>query len=286
MSLITLQHRDFQGTTARLSIGIIPTLIASKGLRGRATCAKAFADYYRTGGYAKTQQLVRDRFDMCRAQGLSMEEIGYLEVTTLWAIVANSVPTALWACYHVFSDPNLLASCWAEIAATGLAPALASQQGCPLLQSAVKEALRLHCAGANERYVKTDTPLLHDKYLLKKGGLVMMPIELLHADTEIWGPDAQDFNPYRFYKHSSGMKSDGSRVSGAAFRAFGSGTTICPGRHLALRETTSLVAMLVAGFDISPLGGQWEVRSGRVNDMDHNIRPPGNVIEIAVTRRE
>lgn len=113
-----------------------------------------------------------------------------------------------------------------------------------------------------------------------------MPAEPIHTDPEIWGEDAKMFNPYRFLKHTNGLKADGSKVHPAAFRGFGSGATICPGRYLALMEIGSVVAMFVERFEVEPIDGRWEVESGKVDDVISNaIRPPEGDVEVLVTER-
>ena len=42
-----------------------------------------------------------------------------------------------------------------------------------------------------------------------------------------------------------------------AFRPFGGGHLLCPGRHLAFSEIITFVATLVLGFDIKPQNGAW-----------------------------
>jgi cytochrome P450 len=114
------------------------------------------------------------------------------------------------------------------------------------------------------RYVVADT-LVADTWLLRKGTVVQIAGPSLHTNKEIWGADAETFNPRRFVYNWNGTKSleDGSIVDGkanqvpsAAYRSFGGGSSLCPGRHFAQMEIVSLAALLVMGFDLEGPSGQ------------------------------
>lgn len=154
----------------------------------------------------------------------------------------------------------------------------------------------MHSAAATTRYVTTDTTLssipsssstADDKgYLLKSGSLVVIPTEPVHADPAAWGSDATAFDPYRFEKHPLGIKTDGSRVSGAAFRGFGGGAHICPGRFLALKGVEDVVSILLRGWELYPVRGGWELGKGVADDVTEAIRPPDGDIEVWFRRRK
>lgn len=67
----------------------------------------------------------------------------------------------------------------------------------------------------------------------------------VHHDTEIWGEDANEFNPLRFVE---------SRKHLASFFPFGLGPRICVGQNLAMVEAKVVLAMIVKQFSfaISP----------------------------------
>lgn len=43
-----------------------------------------------------------------------------------------------------------------------------------------------------------------------------------------------------------------------AFRAFGGGATLCPGRHFASTEILAFVSVMLLRFDIKPVSGVWD----------------------------
>jgi cytochrome P450 len=162
----------------------------------------------------------------------------------------------------------------------------------PILTSAFREVLRLNSDNSVSRLVKSDT-LLAGRYFLAKDCVVQIAGGVIHADERVWGADAAVFNPYRFLKLSaktapadsgtafdvgatSDTKANGGKsgdenatshlstkvkgpekqVHPAAFRAFGGGKTLCPGRHFATNEILALAAMTISMFEIESADGR------------------------------
>jgi cytochrome P450 len=79
-----------------------------------------------------------------------------------------------------------------------------------------------------------------------KGVIVWTLLVALHQDPDIWGPDANNFNPERF---SNG-------VSGACklpyvYMPFGVGPRKCLGQNFAMAELKILLALIVSNFSLS-----------------------------------
>ena len=85
----------------------------------------------------------------------------------------------------------------------------------------------------------------------------MMPSPVQHRDPHLWGDDKDIFNHRRFVDSESQLRR-------GAFRAFGGGTTLCPGRHFATVEILAFAAIMAMQFDIEPTSGCWN-RSLKTN---------------------
>ncbi len=42
-------------------------------------------------------------------------------------------------------------------------------------------------------------------------------------------------------------------------RAFGSGASVCPGRHFAANEMITILVMMILKYDIPPVDGDWKM---------------------------
>jgi cytochrome P450 len=68
----------------------------------------------------------------------------------------------------------------------------------------------------------------------------------LHTDPDIWGADADRFNPERF----------GNGITGACklphlYMPFGVGPRMCPGQNLAMVELKILISLILSNFFFS-----------------------------------
>jgi len=77
---------------------------------------------------------------------------------------------------------------------------------------------------------------------LRAGAMILMPTDAIHTDTSIWGGDVLAFNYRRFHP------SNPHKPPAAAFRSFGGGTTLCPGRHFGTTQTMAWTVMMVMRF--------------------------------------
>ncbi|PON58855.1 Cytochrome P450 [Parasponia andersonii] len=82
--------------------------------------------------------------------------------------------------------------------------------------------------------------------VVPKGMNIQIPISILHQDTELWGPDALQFNPGRF---EHGIL--GACKLPQSYIPFGVGTRICVGQHLAMTELKVMLSLLLSKFSFS-----------------------------------
>ena len=101
----------------------------------------------------------------------------------------------------------------------------------------------------------------------------------MHANPALWGADVEDFNPRRF------IRGEGNHRPGA-FSSFKGGTSLGPGRHFALIEIMSTVAMFVMRGDMRPRGDVWKEPKMGGNDVESSMTPPTSRSDVAISTRE
>ncbi|PBP21115.1 prostacyclin synthase [Diplocarpon rosae] len=250
---------------------------------------------YNAGLSKNASGFIKGRERCARKWGMTTIDIAQADISILFAAVTNTVPNVYFMICYIFSDPRLLAVLRSEaegiVRREGAKVVLsigALRERCPLLTACFQETLRLVKTGASVRVVLEDT-MLGEKYLLKKGGVVQIPTGLLQSDPATWGPEAKEFDPYRWTEAKTTHKEDRDRrkVQSQAFVPFGGGKNLCPGRHLAFNEITAFVAMVVWGFDIR--GGDGKTleaqRGGLCNLGDGSTSPKGD-LDVCIRRRE
>ena len=228
--------------------GLMPHLTARKAFRGREAVVKSMLEYFEAGHHKVGSPMIQERCRIAQKYGMTLDGIARSELSFLFAGIVNTAITSFWAILHVFARPDLLAAMLEELKATPDLDPQVLATSCPLLLSVYRETLRLGSDNSSNRLVTSDT-LLADQYFLAKGSVVQISGAAMHMNSEIWGEDVATFDPYRFTPNKLKVKS----VHPSAFRAFGGGTTICPGRHFAMREILYFVALVLTTFDVESL---------------------------------
>lgn len=119
----------------------------------------------------------------------------------------------------------------------------------PLLQACIQEALRLH--PPNHYLLPRDVGLQGyqlGKYFLLPGVQVAASPFVTGRDAEVFGEKTDEFRPKRWLEASA---EDLKRMERCTL-AFGVGSRICPGRHIALMEINKLLPVLLRRFRFRP----------------------------------
>lgn len=281
-----------------LLLNILPEYTAPSGSVAREKMYQAFLSYYRNHGSfdPSASDLVQAKTALNRKYGFSTEYMAHSDLGELTAVLFNVVPAGFWLLLYIYSSPSLLAEIRTEVQAIfvqrlavdgpgesfGVLNITLIRQNCPLLCSTYKEVLRLIGSVTTNRLVLEDTTIkaTDKEYLLKKGAIVEIPGAVLHEDASIWGPDATDFNPRRFLDNLTNQKRHP-----AAFRTFGGGATLCPGRHFAFVEILSFASMIVMGYDMTPENGVWALPKKDTSRLPGVVKPVTDV-KVRIRRRE
>ena len=196
---------------------------------------------------------------------------------------------------------------------------------CPLLVSTYRETLRSIANLASVRLVlgthEVGCPVsltpFPNTYLLKKGAMIQIASGVIHGAESVWGKDAKEFVPERFISSTTPPLASSTQLSdqkgnseqsrdrneirsaertasllpkgvpAAAWRAFGGGSVICPGRHFAQSEILGFAALVVLGFEIKDLSGG--VIKQLVRDdarIPLSVMKPIEEVKVGIRRRE
>lgn len=276
-------------------MNIAPEYVAPKGSLARSELGTAFQRYFENyvPGQTESCAMILARYSANTKYGVTPWNQGRLEVGTLLGILANTIPTIFYMLVHTYSDPTLLRDIRKELEDTSVSTIpgdagryiniLTLRNKCSLLHSTFQELLRVHALGAGARFVREDV-MLDNQYLLKKGMVIQMPMAVMHSDPSAWGADVREFQPRRFLKQQETTKEFKQNMT--AYRPFGGGASLCPGRHFVAFETMALVALMVLRFDIRPLDGQWSIPRQKQESLATNVFPPEKDIRVRVTRRQ
>jgi hypothetical protein len=87
-------------------------------------------------------------------------------------------------------------------------------------------------------------------------------------------------------------KENKKKVHPGAFRAFGGGKNLCPGRHFAATEILALVVMLIMRYDLLPTSvngngnRHWTMPKSEKSSIAAAVREPDTDVEVEVTLRK
>ncbi|XP_026216805.1 cytochrome P450 7B1 isoform X3 [Anabas testudineus] len=190
----------------------------------------------------------------------------------LWASVGNTAPATFWAMYYLVSHPEALQVVRQELhdLLTLSGVDFSSDKDVMLsreqlekllyLESSINESLRLSSSSMNIRVAQEDFSLRLDaerSASVRKGDIIALYPQIMHLDPEIYeDPETFRFDRYmqdgtvktEFYK-------DGQKLK-YYLMPFGSGSTMCPGRHFALNEIKQFLCLLLLYFDLELEEGQ------------------------------
>ncbi|PLB49117.1 cytochrome P450 [Aspergillus steynii IBT 23096] len=230
--------------------------LLGKGYAARQKVFDAHVRYCRNVP-SDASPLFTERWRVLQEAGISEADCIKQQATLPIGMLSNTVPTFYWTIWELFSRRELLREVRQELEAQaiikqddGYALDVGSLKSkCPLLLSVFQETQRVRHIHAAIRRVMKDT-LLDGKYFLREGNYLQMPGHSIHSNTNIWGPSAREFDPYRFIK--------AAKPAGSDFLAWGAPPHLCPARQFAATEILIMVALLVMRADLEPVSGAWE----------------------------
>ncbi|KAI0606697.1 Cytochrome P450 [Pyrenophora tritici-repentis] len=291
---IETSWRKFVPGIKHLLYSPFPFLTARKAMRARSRVIAAFRKYFAKGGHLEAFPMVAEMHRMNMGHGLSSDEAAKMEMATSLAMLSSGAVTVFWLIFHILSNENAVRIIREELHAVAsdepetsdTAPKTrvfklnSIKEQCPTLVAMLHETLRYHSTVINIKQVQQDTKLA-DQYLFKKDAVIMIPGQSIHHNTDIWGSSAIVFDHTRFL--SASFKKN--LASTSAFRPFGAGATMCPGRHFSTNVILSLVAMVVLQYDVLPAAGQWAAPTKRNADLWNAMPKPDWDVNVKLVKR-
>ncbi|TLD35620.1 cytochrome P450 [Venturia nashicola] len=283
-----------------LMTGFMPSLLAPTAQAAVERIKRALVEYAEKGGYKQASEIIQERLRIHTDNCFSLQQTAELELPIMHGVLANVTPTAFWLLTRLYTTPSLLSTVRYELEQSDIVridgmdrfiSISKLKKRCPSLSSAFRECLRYYAFFTNVRMITEDTVI--DGNLLKKGHVTQICLSALHSDPEIWGSDVDDFDPLRFVTTPFGtIKSltpnePSKNVHAAAFRGFGGGRGLCPGRHLARAETTGFAALIVLGWDLQSDDGT-ELKMPRIKEVKipSSVAKPDRDLKVSLRRRK
>lgn len=159
--------------------------------------------------------------------------------------------------YYVHKNPRVLRKLQYELdeAKLELPVSYTAAQQLPYLNAVIKESLRMHpgIGLVMERVVPEEGLHLKNGYAIPKGTIVGMNPWVVHRDKDVFGPDAESFNPERWLQPdteiSSMFQERMSRMNSATL-TFGAGKRVCIGQDLSMMEISKVTATILLKYKV------------------------------------
>ncbi|KAH7324461.1 cytochrome P450 [Stachybotrys elegans] len=281
---------DFEPGIVFHMIKAWPSVLARKSLHARdKLLIPAFEKYYDDEHHLKASLLVQCQYNHNIHHGLRGRDVAATEIGHMVAFLTNTMASAYWMVYYIFSDPVVLGEVrqelyeMAHVDENGVSTIDMAKikTSAPILNSTWQEMLRYVHIGISARLVMEDV-MLDNKYLLKKGSTVMTAAPIQHTDPALWGSTVGNFDHRRFLRQP-GQK----RANAASLRAFGGGHVLCPGRHFSSAFIMTFAALMVLRFDIECLSkdGTWS-EPRKFLPMTTSIPTPKDNLKVRLIPRD
>lgn len=192
-------------------------------------------------------------------------KLGRSELTAeaLTQLIAGSDTTSNTSCaltFWVCTTPHVLPKLQAELDSAipeGTdVPTFDMVKDLPYMHNVIQETLRIHSTSSLglPRVVPSGPGVTLLNTHFPAGTVLSVPAYTIHHSTEIWGPDAAQFNPERWDNVTERQK--------GAFIPFSYGPRSCVGRNVAEMELALIVATVFRRYKVEVLQKKLETREG------------------------
>ncbi|KAK0504434.1 cytochrome P450 [Armillaria luteobubalina] len=269
----------------------IPTLMgpmpftAWSGIRARSRLLKVLASYIQETD--QVSDVIAHAIESCQSCSLPLHEQAVCLLGVLWALHTNLQRTVFWVVAFILVDQRAFERLRTEIHQTiaekygGKVERLvrsegnATLSGFPLVDSAIKESMRMSGLSSSMRTVDFDTnfPVGMSSFVLRRGDLILGDTRAVHYDDDVY-PDASTYKVDRFL---------GIHSKTLGIHTWGGGANICRGRFLAKYAMKLWLIIFLETYDL-------ESEISKVPKMDprswNSIADPSCDIIVSLRRKK
>ncbi|MEU9286270.1 cytochrome P450 [Streptomyces sp. NPDC048275] len=213
------------------------------------TVDKVVAERRRGGGDGDLLDRMLETARPGTGERLTPENIRRQVITFLIAGHETTSGALSFALHYLSRHPDVAARARAEVDRVwGDTPRPGYDQVAKLryVRRVLDESLRLWpTAPAFAREARQDT-VLDGVHPMRRGAWTLVLTAMLHRDPEVWGADAEAFDPDHF-----DAKAVRTRPA-HTFKPFGTGARACIGRQFALHEATLVLGLLLRRYELRP----------------------------------
>jgi cytochrome P450 len=257
-------------------------------------------------------QVMQERATIFHELGFDTHLACVSDGTIIWAMNVNANQLIFWTLWYIYQHADLQAEILSEIKPYASLTPVPSDlpikeppklrleldgllHKCPLFKATFYETMRFKSPSTSYRSVRGSfhvTESSHDagldgkmqpqSYRFKEGEYICIAHGVHNRDGRYF-PDPATFNPRRFFVVSDDEQDAGQvRVDMGSMKPFGGGASMCKGRHFAEREVLTVVAAILTGWEMEPVGGRW-MDPGRI--MGSGAYVPKKDVRVKLRRR-
>ncbi|MFI1722171.1 cytochrome P450 [Streptomyces sp. NPDC020489] len=177
---------------------------------------------------------------------LSAQNVRRQVITFLVAGHETTSGALSFALHYLARHPDIAARARAEVDRVwGDAPVPGYDQVAKLryVRRVLDESLRLWPTAPAFAREATEDTVLAGEHPMRRGAWTLVLTPMLHRDPEVWGADAERFDPDRFDPKAVRTRAPHT------FKPFGTGARACIGRQFALHEATLVLGLLLRRYE-------------------------------------
>uniref|UniRef100_A0A0W0G6X5 Putative cytochrome P450 n=1 Tax=Moniliophthora roreri TaxID=221103 RepID=A0A0W0G6X5_MONRR len=191
--------------------------------------------------------------------GMSDREAAWCAATLYAAGAETTAGQMAWVVMSMVLYPEVQKKAQAEldrVIGRDRLPSFQDEDNLPFTRAIVREVLRWRGVGPLGIPHKLNQDDVYDcgskTYYLPKDTIVIANAWAMNHDPDVWGPDADDFNPERHLDSSGQLKPALRDTHDESHVTFGYGRRICVGRHVANASLFIQTACILWAFNFSP----------------------------------